>query len=251
MKNPGIESIHFAAQYLAAAGISFLPQKEDDSHTNLGFSTEEKQMLTRVLNEDGDFLAFDLNEFALVWNSAADPSKLVLEHLSHGEVLDWIHSITKNSRFSNPYSYQFPYSLPYEISNDYKYALDPEKLELERKLRTLATQVLGEVLNQNNMHSEIRIWPHHLDTGAFAKLPEKESVSIGMGLAIPDALVNDYYFYISGYEGHAAISPTEFDSLSQGKWHSDGFTGGILPSKGRNQGNVQRFFNEAIRAFKG
>ena len=35
------EQIHLAAQYLAAAGISFLEKRDDDSHTNLGFNIEK------------------------------------------------------------------------------------------------------------------------------------------------------------------------------------------------------------------
>lgn len=33
--------MHLASQYLAAAAISFVPKKDDDSHTNLGWSNEK------------------------------------------------------------------------------------------------------------------------------------------------------------------------------------------------------------------
>ena len=33
--------MHLTAQYLAAAGISFVAKKDDDSHTNVGFSIEK------------------------------------------------------------------------------------------------------------------------------------------------------------------------------------------------------------------
>jgi hypothetical protein len=34
------DQLHIAAQYLAAANMSFLEKKADDSHTNLGFNTD-------------------------------------------------------------------------------------------------------------------------------------------------------------------------------------------------------------------
>lgn len=41
--------MHLAAQYLAAAGISFVAKEDDDSHTNLGFSAETGSMTTHPL----------------------------------------------------------------------------------------------------------------------------------------------------------------------------------------------------------
>jgi hypothetical protein len=53
--NPVMEKMmYLLAQYLAAAGISFLEKKDDDSHSNLGFSIENSSMYSRPLNENGD-----------------------------------------------------------------------------------------------------------------------------------------------------------------------------------------------------
>ena len=46
--------LYLAAQYLAAAGISFLEKKEDDSHTNLAFNSNNAQLSSRVLSSKGD-----------------------------------------------------------------------------------------------------------------------------------------------------------------------------------------------------
>ena len=44
------EQTHLAAQYLAAAGISFLNKKPEDSPTNLGFITDSGEVETHVLS---------------------------------------------------------------------------------------------------------------------------------------------------------------------------------------------------------
>ncbi len=61
--------MHLAAQYLAAAGISFVPEENDDSHTNLGFSTQKECLYTRPLNSSGAELLLNYNFFTLEWNS--------------------------------------------------------------------------------------------------------------------------------------------------------------------------------------
>ena len=63
------EQTHLAAQYLAAAGISFLTKKPDDSHTNLGFISDSGEIETHPLSEDNDKLFLNYNTFSLEWKS--------------------------------------------------------------------------------------------------------------------------------------------------------------------------------------
>lgn len=57
--------MHLAAQYLAAAGISFVEKKADYSHTNLGWSIDKQRLETHPLSEKGDVLALNYNTFSL------------------------------------------------------------------------------------------------------------------------------------------------------------------------------------------
>ena len=60
---------YLAAQYLAAAGISFVKKEADDSHTNLGFDTDGGFLATHSLSEDGDKLVLNYKNFNLEWKS--------------------------------------------------------------------------------------------------------------------------------------------------------------------------------------
>jgi hypothetical protein len=59
------ETLHLAAQYLATAAKSFIKTKEDDSHINLGWNSDEKRLETHDLSNDGLRLALNYLEYSL------------------------------------------------------------------------------------------------------------------------------------------------------------------------------------------
>ncbi|WP_024771801.1 hypothetical protein [Aquimarina macrocephali] len=243
--------MHLAAQYLAAAGISFLEKKNDDSHTNLGFSIEKGTLYTRPLNSSKDILSLNYNLFALEWNSHNLTKTLQLDGTSHAEVLQWIRRMAKDSDINTPYNYALHYELPYTITDDYIYTLkNISRLRELVAFRKLSKSAIQEFLQNNLLNSEIRIWPHHFDTGAFASLEDESGLAIGLGLAIPDTMCNDYYFYISGYQGHDSLGTSDFKPLTTGKWYNEGFKGAVLPISGVNKATVIAFFEEAFTAYK-
>ena len=249
MITKGYQSIHLAAQYLAAAGISFIPEREDDSHTNLGYSIDDKSFETWPLNDSGSKLRFDLARYELNWISRSESRSLTLDGCSHTQVLEWISATCSAYKLNNPYKYKFHYKLPYPISDDYVFKTDPEALAREIRLRSLAHNALSQFLLQHQLISDIRTWPHHFDTGIFFLLPSNKEISIGMGLAIPDSVVDDYYFYASGYQGHESLDTTEFKALEHGKWINKGFTGAVLPATNQDKEVVFSFFSQAIEAY--
>lgn len=245
----GIETIHLASQYLAAAAISFLAKRDDDSHTNLGFSKEEKRFLTWPLNNSDVLLALNLEQFSLEWIKDSETTSFMLDGESHNSVMDWLDQSSKNLGFQNPYRYDFHYSLPYTITSDFIFQVDQKSLEREMRLRSLAQAVLSQILEMHGLISDIRTWPHHFDTGIFSALPSKPTVALGIGLAIPDSLISDYYFYVSGYQGHKSLDTSAFSTLEKGLWRQKGFQGAVLPAGDLDVKIVLKFLNEAIDAY--
>lgn len=250
MKAGGVEAIHIAAQYLAAAGISFLDKKEDDSHNNIGFSVEHQYMTTRPLNDAGDHFALSLQDFSLRWINSSSTLNYSLNNREHHEILRWIHNVLKPLGLSGKYRYEFHYSLPYELTENFILEASPESLKKEIRLRSSAQLVLREVLQQHSMNSEIRIWPHHFDTGAYAELPEQQGLAIGMGMAIPDTVLDGYYFYLSGYHGNEKVDTRSFEPLTKGKWIFQEFQGAVMKADEVSEIEAQLFFREAIAAYQ-
>lgn len=240
--------MHLAAQYLAAAGISFVSKKEDDSHTNLGFTIAKSCMETHPLAENGDVLSLDYKNFGLNWNSKNDSTSLPLDGATHTDVLRWIKETSKNF-LNKSYSYKFHYELPYQITDDFRFQLDDaNRLAELLQLRTLAQSALEETLKDCHLGSTIRTWPHHFDSGAYASL--NENIAVGFGLAIPDSVCAEHYFYISGYRGHDAVSTEGLSSLSKGEWKNGGFKGAILPVETVDKSESVLFFKEAIESYQ-
>jgi hypothetical protein len=246
-----LAQFHLATQYLAMAGKSFLEPKDDDSHTNLGFFQEDNTLKTWPLDNSGTYLAFSFDDFALLWSTAEDKTSFSLEGKRHDDILDWISKMATVSKFEKPYNYDLHYELPYNLSNSFRFKL-PSTKELNQllQLRILAQKTLETFLKSEKLDSEIRIWPHHLDTGAFVVLNDESGKSIGLGMAIPDTVSESHYFYISGYKGHDAIETGSFSKLTYGQWKNEGFKGAILITLETTSQQVIQFFQEAYKMLK-
>lgn len=239
------KQIYLASQYLAAAGISFLDKKEDDSHTNLGFDTDGGYLETHPLSDNNDKLILNYKNFSLEWKSNDGSKAYKLDGATHKEVVKWI-SDTSSTFLNKTYKYKFHYDLPYSINDDSTFKLlDVEKLNELMHLRILAQFILEQINTHYKLETSIRIWPHHFDTGIYTAMPESD-ISIGLGLATPDSVCDDHYLYITGYKGGNVIDVSGLDKLSIGEWKSEGFTGAILNAKDIEESKGVDFFNEVI-----
>ena len=241
--------MHLASQYLAAAGISFVEKQDDDSHTNLGFNSENGCLYTRELSNNGDTLIINYNTFALDWKGVHKTTSTYLNGKTHRDIIVWI-SNTAQKAIGKSYEYAFHYNLPYTISDDFTFELkDANRLSELLENRVLAYSVIEEFLTANNLKSEIRVWPHHFDTGAFVIFDNAFGLSIGLGFAIPDTASQEHYFYIGGYKGHDAIDTSNFTELTNGQWSNEGFVGAILSISKTNKTKGVAFFNEVLSAY--
>lgn len=215
--------MHIAAQYLATAAISFIDHKDDDSHTNLGW---RNHTLETHKFPNGDTLGLNYETFSLEWtHHNGNKEYHILNETTHLEVVDWISETSKNNGINKTYNYNLHYDLPYdEISNSTRFKLTNQNdLNVLISNRDLAQNVISNVLKSNNYKSLIRIWPHHFDTGAFINI--SETLSIGLGMSIPDSLIDDFYFYISGYNGQNPIDIELSNSINKETYYNNGWQG--------------------------
>lgn len=244
-----IEHIHLAAQYLAAAGISFLDKAQDDSHTNVGWNSSEARMETHVFNADNQ-LAINVKTAHLEWlKSGLKESEMNLQGSKHSDILVWISDQVTNNEIPKKFDYQFHYELPYaNITNDYIFDFNAEALvDISNRL-DLGQQVFEDFISTNKLDSPIRIWPHHFDLGIYTSLNKDASIRMGAGLAIPDSLVDDLYYYASGYNNGSAVVTKDFSGLTNGDWRAD-WNGATLASSGLEIDTAINFLNETKNTF--
>lgn len=243
-----LNQIHFAAQYPAMAGKSFLEQRADDSHTNLGFNIKTRSFETWALNGKQLKLLFDLPNFQLKWSTG---ESFALDGKTHAQVLNWLQLSSKQVGLVNDYIFDLHYELPFDWSGSFLFELSNTPLLKKLiELRKLASTTLNAFLQVENLSSDVRVWPHHFDTGAFVVLEDGSGKSIGLGMAIPDSIIDDHYFYINGYKGHSALEIDAFKNLSFGEWKNKGFTGAVLPASNITKEQAVQFFQEAFSQYQ-
>ncbi len=199
----------------------------------------------------GIFLSFSYANFSLGWHTSNGLTSLYLEDREHREVLSWLQQISAGTHPNRSYEFNFHYDLLYPIKEAFRFhAANTGELRELMQLRSLAQVALSGFLKRQHLQSEIRVWPHHFDTGAYATLDSDPGKAIGLGLAIPDTLCETHYFYISGYQDSKAIEVSRFSALQQGKWHSDSFTGAILPARGMDEASVIAFLEGALAYYR-
>ena len=213
---------HLTGQYLATAAISFLEAKEDDSHTNLGLEESGRYLSTHPLGKEGRFV-LDLEKGALFLEKAAE-NQLTLPGKTHEEVVQSLKLLFKE-RGLGDYEYNLHYELPYEQGEAPFLWSDDTAM---RAMRVQAHRLLEDCSRELGFCQIPRIWPHHFDSGVFGPSEHHNSLYFGMGLAIPDSLSDQHYYYLSAYhEGQLLTAPQETE-LASGQWIEDEFEGAIL-----------------------
>lgn len=242
-----LPEIHWSSQYLVAAAKSFLEEKPDDSHTNLGFNPETASLYTRDLQGRGR-LEYAIAEKKLRWDELG--LEWQLEGRTHPEILRALHKAFADSGMNSAYRFDLHYELPYDLpKSGYTYT--------ESGTDTLAYHIAQRTLGQNGMRAisekygqEVRVWPHHFDSGLFLNGLREDELSVGLGLAIPDALSDHYYFFISAYLNGVAVEPSGFgDAPGNGRWISGGFKGAILPTIGIGAEEAEEFLIGCLQMF--
>jgi len=241
-------TMHLAAQYLATAAISFVAKKEDDSHTNLGWNNH---ILETHEFANGDKLGLNYQNFSLEWiQQNGNKESFHLDQSTHRKITVWISQTSISKGIQKPYNYNLHYELPYnEVTNSSRYELtSKQELNTLVNQRDLAQSVIGSILKSNEFDSAIRIWPHHFDTGAFVIV--NDSLSIGIGMAIPDTFINDFYFYISGYDGHDPVILESVDNLKCGNYYKNEWQGFAIPLNGLDANTAIDFCQVAINNYR-
>ncbi|MFT5819810.1 MAG: hypothetical protein ACI8ZM_001035 [Crocinitomix sp.] len=245
-----IKQLHLAAQYLAAAGISFLNKEPDDSHTNLGWNSDKKRMETHAFGSGNHQLAINIDTAHLEWlEDGLVTESLDLQQSTHTTILTWISELVKKNELKEQYNYQFHYDLPYAaIADNDKLTFNADAIDEIIARLNIAQKAFETFLDETGLTSPIRIWPHHLDLGIYTGLNSDGTTFMGAGLAIPDSLVDDLYYYVSAYNNDSEVVTKNFSQLAIGEWRSD-WNGATLSSSQVDGHTALKFLNEVKGGF--
>jgi hypothetical protein len=228
------QQLHWLCQIIAKANRTYVPKKADDSHTNLYFDPLGNRIVGRWIKTIGGNVLFTLNLDKQTFDILDHTHKIVASvpsiSFDISEIERKIEGLLPNFGL-NPkgFSANLHFEIPrYEFAKEPMQRIDPQSLNKWKHYRQIANEACILLLGHAQVWEEIRIWPHHFDTGIHAIV--KKGLGLGFGLAMEDTLAEIPYFYMSGYPDQGSI---HFDNLPEGKewiWKSgESWNGAFLP----------------------
>jgi len=255
------QQLHWLCQTIAKANRSFVPSKDDDSHTNLYFDSLGNRILGRWFDTENGKIMLTLNLSNLQFEWLNSAYQVVSFFKTIGKNIDAVekeidHNLGKLGLSSNGFTDKLHFEIPdYSFTTKAVKAINEKDLKEWKYFRNLANELCLELLGYLQIDGEIRIWPHHFDTGIY--IETHTGMGIGYGLAMSDALVGDPYFYMTGYPESGSLEFKELPSFLIGKWEtSEDWKGGVLPlseikslPKEESENAIDDFLSKAVNCF--
>lgn len=229
--NESILTCHHAAQIPAMAGNYLVDPREDDSHTALEYSSTRKFLVGRRIKGDRDTrVGLDIVNLNLhILNlRLTSLGKYSLKGRTKEEAFDFLRKelmthgvdtilMRMDLHFDIP-DHPTGQGARFEIRN-------PEYFQTHADLRSNAKYLLKFFGRIFKFTSEILVWPHHFDTGAILYTGFEDSgdynATVGIGLAMPDHLCDEPYFYVNHWSANRILYPESFPNLKHGRWITD------------------------------
>lgn len=227
------QQLHLLTQFISKTNKAFVPAKQDDSHTNMAFDSLSNRIIGRWIDspQGSIMLSLNLSTLDFEWLDASYNVVLTTPSVCK-TILEIQEELSKGLQKSGLNSEAFLEKLHYEIP-EYPFAkgvipaIDLEGINDWIYFRKLANDTCDIALKLIKKEEEIRIWPHHFDTGIYAIADNK--VGIGFGLAMTDSMTNAPYFYISGYTDGKTIDYSDIPDLQFGRWElGENWKGAVL-----------------------
>jgi hypothetical protein len=251
------ETLHHAAQLLALAGASFIPAREDDSHTSMTWLVAYAALATQPIAARASFRfglrVPDLTLFTLDDETRQAGTFFSLHGARRTDALTWMKARVAEAGLD---ASRLRATMHFTIGphpTDTGGAFQAVRDELEEVARWLgnASALLEECRASMAGAGPTRCWPHHFDIATLVR-PSRPGLvqTIGIGLSPGDVESKEPYFYVSPYPRPALVPAP----LSTGTWHTDSWWGAALEATEivratgaeQQQSLVQGFVTEAV-----
>jgi hypothetical protein len=242
------QQAHHAAQLATAAGISYLPHQDDDSHTSLEWIPSHGALASHVVPGLNSFrVALRVSDLTLLVldGGIVVRSSFPLDGRTIADAAAWIRAeLTKLGADGRHYTLSRHYVIPpHPVGDGAPFdASDRERFEQLSRWFACAADELT-TLRASTGASEVRCWPHHFDIAVL--IDAGASRSIGVGLEPGDGYYDEPYFYVNMHpQPPASALSARLDG--NGSWHTREWIGAVLPGSRVIGGDGQR---AQIRAF--
>lgn len=252
--------LHRASQLISLTGVNLLKHLPDDSNTTMVWNEQANLLHGRTfeLGNKEYCLGIELFPFELkLLNSELETIQSIkLDEIDQNALYNswenWLKNLGFKGKLVKEVHYDLPQTPVYQAMRfegiESKFAKDWVTL------RSLANNVMQNVNTYSNIESEINIWPHHFDTGVYYPITTSngETIqSIGVGLAIADAMIGEPYFYIFGWTKEGTINYKNAPELEDGQWLTEGWQGAVMKASNiSSEKQVSDFLKQAFDFLK-
>lgn len=253
--------LHYAAQFGAAAGISYLEHRPDDSHTSLEWVPALQGLFSRVIPAARRSFRIGARPSKLALMIVSEDNQPIEEYKLHGRTItdatEWIRSQIKLLGVDPAlYTLRRHYEIPtHEVAFGESFdASAPLLFEELSKWFGNAAALLGSVVRRTRGASEVRCWPRHFDIGTVIKVTSNRTIGIGMEPG--DDYYDEPYFYLNMTPQPTASRAQSRPLWGNGIWHTNEWVGPVLPASrfggaSAQERQAREFVDSATAACRG
>jgi hypothetical protein len=249
--------LHHAAQFAAAAGISYLEPLPDDRHANLEWIPALGGLFSRAIPTGRPF-RIGARPAKLALLIVSEDNQPIAEYKLHGRTItdaaQWVRSQIKSlgadpARYTLRRHYEIP-DHPVAIGESFD-ASTPRLFEELSKWFANAAALLSSVARKSRGASEVRCWPRHFDIATVVKAVPDRTIEIGMEPG--DQYYDEPYFYLNMIPQPAASRAKSRPLWGNGIWHTGAWVGAVLPGSrfgaaSSQERQVREFLDSATAA---
>jgi hypothetical protein len=222
--------LHHAVQLATAAGISYLPPKPDDSHTNLEWLSSDGRLASNRIPSSKPFrIAVRAADLELSVLDAADKvlAAMALNQCTIGDGAGWLRTqLSALGADPRLFTLARHYEIPHHAVDDGA-TFDTSDTSAFAQLAAwygIAATILESMQDLSGHTSDVRCWPHHFDIAVLIGV--EPGKTIGVGMEPGDVYYDEPYFYVNATP--APKSPPNVALPSGGAWHTREWVGAVL-----------------------
>ncbi len=271
--------LHYAAQIVAAPGVTFGEKQADFSHTALQWNPQHRLLMGAEIAEPKGFqVGLGIVDLALVVfdERGRKVDETSLDNMSIDEGLQWLEDVLKNRLGRDgKWKLELPqHELPeHSVGGGGLLRFRPVRAFDEfDKLFGDAFGYLTQFAKRTDDASPAYTWPHHFDTAVLLQITNcdasdeasmndksggENQQTIGVGFSPGDDSYDAPYWYVTPWP---YPSPNNLpDTVSPGRWHTTNWVGAVLPVEELTREStvmaqvrtLDRFIESAVDACRG
>ncbi len=248
--------LHWATQFIAAAGQSFAEPRKDDSHRSMTWRAPRREFVGESFMGPYPFRVglrpADLT-LQLLDRNEEPLGSLPLAGKTREDGYEWLMSGLANYMGRLPEIGRPDYEMPeHPVQDGAPFTGGrPKELGTLSALYESAAALLSEIVDGHEAASQVRCWPHHFDIATLVTVERGEdsraTKTIGIGMAPmleapKGGAPGGWYWYVTPwpYANGAALPALD----GPGSWHTEGWVGAML--SGEEIVAAEPAFREAV-----